>query len=195
MLSYDAGIISPQRSVEIDAQAFDIGKEMLMIYTRDQITISLGRFSPEDSYDQEYARSNGMAVVRRISGGSPIFTDRGQITITYVSPRENFPSKESSYEYFGKCLVEALNSLDIKAEYKPVNDVLLNGKKISGSAQYRDEKTVLMHGSLILKKGKHFDCLRPEKEVKYPVTSIEDECGFVPTRKELLDALEASFSD
>lgn len=190
----DAGKVSPERSVELDREAFAKGDEILIVYSRDGPTVSLGRFSSLDSIDCDFAKANNISIVRRISGGSAIFSDENQMTITMIADRKRFTDKEEAYSFFGECIVKALSTLGIDAQYKPVNDILLNGRKISGSAQYRNEYTVMVHGSLILGLDERFlKVLRPLKEIKHPVSSIEKECGLIPKRKELSDALETAF--
>ncbi len=94
--------------------------------------------------------------------------------------------------------MKTLAHLGIDATYKPVNDVLVDGMKISGCAQYRDRDKLLHHGTLILRlDSERMDkVLRPVKERKYPgLTSVEGSLGYVPEREEILRAFEKGFED
>lgn len=194
MYCEDAGFINPEDSVVFDRKLFSRGKEAFAIYSRNRPTVSLGRFGNGDCVAAEYR--NKVCVVKRISGGSPIFSDEKQIVITYVGDRKKFENKMESYEFFCGKIIDALNLLKIKCEYKPANDILLNGKKISGCAQYRNSKTVLIHGTLVLEKSNLLDTsVKQKKEKKTEVTSIKDECGFIPERKLIFESLKTSFSE
>ena len=92
--------------------------------------------------------------------------------------------------------MRTLAHLGIKAEYKPRNDVLVNGMKISGCAQYRDRERILHHGTLILRldSGKMDGVLKKVKERKYPrLTSVEESLGYIPDRKRIIEAFEEGF--
>ena len=113
-----------------------------------------------------------------------------------MTERTAFRDKEESYRTICGYLVDTLGILGIDAEYKPMNDVLVNGKKISGCAQYRDRDTLLHHGTLILKLDSDMmdGVLRPVKDRKYPgLTSVEEALGYVPERKEILKAFGEGF--
>ena len=159
--------------------------------------VSLGRFNPVDEYvDLNFAERNGITVIRRMSGGSAIYSDRDQLVFTFVTERTAFRDKEESYRTICGYLVDTLGILGIDAEYKPMNDVLVNGKKISGCAQYRDRDTLLHHGTLILRLNSDMmdGVLRPVKDRKYPgLTSVEEALGYVPGRKEILKAFGEGF--
>ena len=132
-----------------------------------------------------------------MSGGSAIYSDQDQLVFTVVTDRSTFDDKMESYEVICGCLVGTLAHLGIKAEFKPRNDVLVNGMKISGCAQYRDRETLLHHGTLILKlnDGMMDGSLKIVKERKYPrLTSVEETLGYVPERKKIAEAFEKGFS-
>lgn len=193
----DLGIISPEEGLMAEERLFSEGRDSVIIYTRDRPTVSLGRFNVlEDSMDTDFAERNGISVVRRISGGSAIYSDSDQLVFSVVTDRSRFASKTDSYEALCGCLVRTLAHLSIKAEYKPRNDVLVNGMKISGCAQYRDRERILHHGTLILRldSGKMDGVLKKVKERKYPrLTSVEESLGYIPDRKRIIEAFEEGF--
>ena len=73
-------------------------------------------------------------------------------------------------------IIAGLASLGVKAEYKPINDVLVDGAKISGSAQMRRWGVVLQHGTLILDldRDKMYGALRTDPDKKTRVTSLAE---------------------
>jgi len=199
MIVRDRGVISPQDALDLEERLFS-GKEYgVTVYTRDRPTVSLGRFNrAEECVDIDFAEKNDIAVVRRKSGGSAIYSDPKQLVFSVVVPRSEFDSKMDSYKVICNCLVKTLAHLKIDAEFKPRNDVLVNGKKISGCAQFRDRETLLHHGTLILSLDQRMmDCaIKPVKERKYPgMTSVEEILGEVPERKRIIEAFEKGFKD
>lgn len=169
-----------------------------MIYSRNRPTVSLGRFADvEESLFIDNVKKNDVTVIRRLSGGSAIFCDENQITYSVVVERDRFDSKEEAYRTICSCVVSALTSLGVRAVYKPVNDILVDGKKISGSAQYRDQGHLMQHGSIILRLDQRTmdSVLRPLKKRKYPgLTSVEEALGRIPRREEMISALVSGFS-
>ena len=198
MFFKDHGIVSPDEGLMLEERIFREREPCLILYTRDRPTVSLGRFNAVDEYvDTSFTEKNDIAVVRRMIGGSAIYSDRDQLVFTVITERSSFADKMDSYRIICNCLVETLAHLGIKAEYKPRNDVLVDGMKISGCAQYRDRETLLHHGTLILKLNKDMmdGSLRMVKERKYPrLTSVEESLGYVPERKKIAEAFEKGFS-
>lgn len=199
MIFQDLGEISPEESIRIENSLFeDRSGNHLTIYSRNRPTVSLGRFNdPDASIDMKYARDHNIAVVRRISGGSAIYCDPHQLTYSLIVERDSFSSKEESYEVVCNCLIDTLAHIGITAEFKPRNDVLVNGMKISGCAQYRNRDSILHHGSLILKLDSETmdSVLKPVKDRKYGrLTSVEEVLGTVPSREALDDAFRKGFS-
>ena len=198
MFLTDHGIVSPDEGLMLEERLFRERKSCMILYTRDRPTVSLGRFNNADEYvDTPFTEKNNVTVVRRMSGGSAVYSDSDQLVFTMITDRSSFSDKMDSYKVICNCLVDALAHLGIKAEYKPRNDVLVGGMKISGCAQYRDRETLLHHGTLILKlNDKMMDgSLKRVKERKYPrLTSVEESLGYVPERKKIAEAFEKGFS-
>ena len=197
MIVTDFGIVSPDEGLRLEDRLFSERKDTVAIYTRDRPTVSLGRFNRlEECVDTRYAEDKGISIVRRRSGGSAIYSDRDQLVFTVITKRSAFPSKIDSYRAICGCLIDTLAHLGVSAEYKPRNDVLVNGMKISGCAQYRDRDTLLHHGTLILRLDSRTmdDVLIRVKDRKYPrLTSLEECLGYIPDRKTVVEAFEKGF--
>jgi lipoate-protein ligase A len=173
------------------------------LYRRDRPTVSLGYFErAEDAVDLDAARRHGVQLVRRMSGGSAIFTDPGQIIYGIIVDKGAVPeSPNDTFEFVCTGLVEALRRLGLAAEFKPVNDVLVNKRKISGSAQIRKMDVVLQHGTLMVDTDFDlmFEVLRTKKKErsKESVTSLARELGAAPpmadVKKALVDGFAAVF--
>ena len=100
-------------------------------------------------------------------------------------------------------LVNALIALGMAAEFKPINDIAVNGRKISGNAQTRRFHGILQHGTLLCEVNPHLMfrlLLVPDEKIRDKmiaaveerVTSIKREMGTVD-RERVTDALVAGF--
>ncbi len=201
----DSGTVDPARSVATDeailmARHQRIVPNTLHFYVRDRPTVSLGYFEKEEeAIDVAAAQARNVAVVRRASGGSAIYTDPGQLIYALVIDDEIAP--ESLEEMFRQTcggIVKALDVLGVKAEFKLVNDVLVNGRKISGSAQLRRWDVVLQHGTLMIETDVDlmFEVLRSRKRGrnKDSVTTLAKELGEVPTMDRVKHAMVEGIS-
>lgn len=98
----------------------------------------------EINYD--YVKNNNIKVVRRQSGGGAVFHDLGNINFTFISCNEN---SFSDFKKFTMPIINALKGLGIDAEFSGRNDLLIDGKKFSGNAQYNYQNKVMHHGTLL----------------------------------------------
>lgn len=104
----------------------------------------------------ETAARLNVNIVRRSSGGGTIFTDMGTLLYTFIVPcprhadaSEEYDYKEISFTIVSRPMVAALNRLGIPAKLEGRNDILLDGKKVSGLAQRISNHCLCSHGSLL----------------------------------------------
>lgn len=196
----DLGTVPPEYGAAADAVVFDEVSEhrslpTLHVYSRDNPTISLGRFRDLDKDVRKDAVEHlGLSVVRRISGGSTILTGTSQIIYSFTV-KDIFLNKKDSYTKICGRVASALNHIGLDAEYKEPNDVLVEGMKISGGAQYRSKGYLIQHGTLIVEPEPLIDAvLTPIKDRKYSRTTSISEClGHYIPRKDVVNALRTSF--
>ncbi|MFH1590609.1 MAG: biotin/lipoate A/B protein ligase family protein [archaeon] len=178
----------------------------IRFYAWEPSAVSIGYFQGlSNEVDMEACEKAGVDVVRRRTGGGAVYHDRdGEITYSIVGPLSLFPSDIiGSYRMICGHVVDALRLLDIPAEFAPINDIQVEGKKISGSAQTRRNGVLLQHGTLLLDVDvdRMFSLLRVGKEkiadkliksVKKRVTSIQDFGVF--SKDDVRNALKEAFS-
>jgi lipoate-protein ligase A len=114
--------------------------------------VSIGYFqSMKDEVNLETCRELGVNCIRRWTGGGAVYHDaKGEITYSLIAPASLFPKNIiKSYEVICGWIVDGLKTLGIDAIFSPVNDVLVEGKKISGSAQTRRGGILLQHGTVL----------------------------------------------
>ncbi len=95
----------------------------------------------------ELVKERKIDVVRRQSGGGAVFHDVGNFNFTFIlnDAKEDF----ANFSKFTTPVVELLNELGVNAEASGRNDILIDGAKISGNAQYNYQDRLLHHGTLI----------------------------------------------
>lgn len=97
--------------------------------------------------DHHFAEANNIAVVRRITGGGAVYHDLGNVNYSLlVHKRQPGPD---SFARFASPVVEALQKMGINAAFSGRNDIEVDGKKISGSAQCCFQNRTLFHGTLL----------------------------------------------
>lgn len=94
----------------------------------------------------EYVKEHNIPVVRRQSGGGAVFHDLGNINFTFIA---NDKKGFSDFKRFTQPIINLLRTLDIDATFSGRNDLLIDGKKFSGNAQYNYKSRVMHHGTLL----------------------------------------------
>jgi len=116
-------------------------------------TVSIGYFQRlGEEVDLDKAMQLGVGYVRRISGGGSVLHEHEvtySIVVSEMDPRIPSDIQESIQLICGG-IIRGLRELGVDAEFKPVNDVVVGGRKVSGSAQTRKFQTVLQHGTVLL---------------------------------------------
>ncbi len=155
----------------MQAVSMRLAPPTLRFYGWDPAALSLGYFqSAAKEIDVDACKAQGIDVVRRMTGGRAILHDR---ELTYsVIISEEYPgmpeSVSESYKMLSMGLLEGMRCLDIDAQLasdktlKPRDlssgacfdapssyELVVDGKKVVGSAQVRQKGTILQHGSII----------------------------------------------
>ena len=86
--------------------------------------------------DTDYCRKNDIGVFRREVGGGTVFIDRDQLLIQLVlgRGRDDVPAGQTNFfrRFLGP-VQEAYKAFGVDSEFRPINDLLARGKKISGT--------------------------------------------------------------
>jgi lipoate-protein ligase A len=140
-------------------------------------SVVLGRF--EDVIGEvnvDYCLINDIAIVRRHSGGGTVYHDEGNLNITLVLPRVYGGRLTLCYDILKDLLASTLNSLKLKDITTTSNEVLVNGKKVSGMAGSLTKYSLLCHSTLLVSSDliKLRSSLR---RLKREVTKLSDEVG------------------
>jgi lipoate-protein ligase A len=131
----------------------------LRFYTWKPSAVSIGRF--QDVYNEvhvENCRRRKVDIVRRITGGGTVYHDSDdEITYSVVVKETDFGTTDvvQAYNMISGGLIEVAKILGVKADFNPGDprncpSIAVNGKKISGSAQFHRHGVLLQHGTFLL---------------------------------------------
>ena len=124
---------------EVEGEAFFVWRvEPTVIYGRNQVL--------ENEVNIEYCSEHKVDIVRRKSGGGCVYSDMGNIMLSYVSGRGNV---SEVFDRYLTALSDALRALGVPAEKSGRNDILVEGRKISGNAFHQLPDRSIVHGTLL----------------------------------------------
>ncbi len=94
-----------------------------------------------------YCRDNGIGMFRRKSGGGCIYADRGNVMMSYITDSDG--GVGFTFNRYTGLIVLALQRLGIDARATGRNDILIDGRKVSGTAFYRTGGRSIVHGTML----------------------------------------------
>ncbi|MGH7669022.1 MAG: lipoate--protein ligase, partial [Gemmatimonadaceae bacterium] len=90
----------------------------------------------------------GIRVVRRISGGGAVYHDPGTLNFSFMTG--DVAGHFGRFDRFTEPVVDVLRELGVPAALGGRNDILADGRKISGNAQFASGPRMLSHGTLLV---------------------------------------------
>jgi lipoate-protein ligase A len=157
----------------------------LDIFWRNSPVVVVGR--NQDAFaeaGEDYLKAHGIRLVRRITGGGAVYHDLGNICYTHIRDY-NGPV---DFARFARPMVEELNKLGVPAEFAGRNDILVGGKKISGTAETVWKGRLLHHGTLLYDVDmRHLTGVLRVSEEKYEGRGIASVAARVTNIKPLFE--------
>jgi lipoyl(octanoyl) transferase len=154
--------------VALMRRARETGEWVLRVYTWEAPALSLGRNQPaRGRYDERRAERDGIAIVRRPTGGRALLHHR-EVTYSVTAPAGDAGSLRESYARINALLLDWLRRLGVDArlaepasraavpslapcfEAPAAGEIVAGGRKLVGSAQWRDAGALLQHGSILV---------------------------------------------
>ncbi len=130
-------------------------------------TVIIGRNQDlEAEVNLEYCRNHGVEVVRRKSGGGCVYSDKGNLMISFISRRGEV---SEVFDRYLDALTDCLKTLGLDAYKSGRNDVMVGDRKVSGNAFHMLPDRSIVHGTLLYSTD--FDAL--ETAIRPPVEKLE----------------------
>lgn len=136
-----------------------------VIYGRHQVR--------EQEVNDAYCAEHGIRVVQRQSGGGCVYADEGNVMVSYISPSTH---SQEVFDEFLRLLSGAFMQMGYEAVTTQHNDILVNGRKVSGTACYTTPTGTVVHASILY--DVNLDALQQaitptaEKLAKHAVQSV-----------------------
>ena len=155
----------------------------------------------------DYCREHGIDINRRVTGGGAIFFDENQLGWEVFCDKAFFDIPLPNARLFkALCdpVVQALGMLNIRAEFRPRNDIEVNGRKISGTGGTESDGAFMFQGTMLV----DFDVETMLRALKIPVeklkakeidsvkdrvTCLKWELGAVPAMENIKQAIQSGF--
>lgn len=191
------------------ARARQTGESVLRVYEWSAPTLSLGRNQRAAGlYDVAAAARAGVAFVRRATGGRALLHHR-EITYSITAPAERDASIRESYESINRLLIDGLSRLGVRAspatgrgtalapgvtpcfEVPAKGELVVGGRKLVGSAQWRDAGALLQHGSMLVDDDQSLAVSLLRSPVPPPArpATLREAMGRAPDAAEVMEAL------
>ncbi|AWB26283.1 lipoate--protein ligase family protein [Halococcoides cellulosivorans] len=149
--TYDEATQQALERVLLDRVADGAIGPTLRIWYRDRPAVALGRYQAyADEVAADYVASEGISVVRRITGGGAMFVQPERvITYSLYLPADRVTDDiRQSYSDLDRWAIETLQELGLDAFHEPLNDIAHEEGKIGGSAQRRTDDAILHHTTM-----------------------------------------------
>ncbi|MBQ6939390.1 MAG: lipoate--protein ligase [Muribaculaceae bacterium] len=93
-----------------------------------------------------YCKENNIAIFRRKSGGGCVYSDMGNIMLSYIKDGD---SVGFVFDTYMRRIAFALQKAGIVAQVSGRNDILVDGRKVSGNAFYQLPGRSIVHGTML----------------------------------------------
>ena len=123
-------------------------EDVLLFYVNASAIIIGRNQNTVEEIATDVVEARGITVVRRVSGGGAVYHDLGNLNFSFMT--SDVQQRFNRYEHFTRPVIEVLKQLGVPAELGGRNDVLADGRKISGNAQFASGNRMLSHGTLLL---------------------------------------------
>lgn len=207
---YFLDAVSWQHSQALYHAAAHLGREALFILRPATPYVCIGYHQDAQmEIDLEFTRQNNIPVFRREVGGGAVYLDGAQLFFQLIIDPKRPGVPANIAEFYRKFLVpviETYRAFGVPAEYRPVNDIMAKGRKISGTGAAQIEDRWVLVGNWL----QDFDyetmskCLRvPDEKFRDKVyktmsenlTTFQRETGGSPSNQALAEEVFRHYAE
>ncbi|MBM7586453.1 lipoate-protein ligase A [Bacillus pakistanensis] len=144
------GITDPRINLAIEEYALknlDINETYLLFYINEPSIIIGKNQNTIEEINTDYVDRQGLHVVRRLSGGGAVYHDKGNLNFSFITKDDG--ESFHNFQKFTEPVIKALKKLGVDAELSGRNDIVAEGRKISGNAQFSTKGRMFSHGTLL----------------------------------------------
>lgn len=125
-----------------------VNDEPLLLFYVNAPSVIVGRNQNVfEEVNFDYVLKQDIPVLRRLSGGGTVYHDPGNLNYSLISPDQILLN---NYTAFTRPVINALREVGLTAELRNRSSIFVDGKKISGNAQYATAGRLVSHGTLLL---------------------------------------------
>lgn len=141
-----------------------VSRPTLLLYVNSESVVIGKHQNPFKQVNVPYCLKNNILICRRYSGGGTVYHDHGNLNYAFIDVRS--PERFGiDYDLYTIPIRDFLRSFQLNAEVSERHDILVDGFKVSGTAQHlhQKRKVVLHHGTLLIrsKLDQLGDALKP----------------------------------
>lgn len=169
---------------------------------RNPPTVVVGRFQDiRATVNVSMCRQLGVPVLRRVSGGGTVYQDYGNLNYSVIIHKSSFNGElenvEKSYDVLCGGITEGLRELGVNA-YTHKGNIIIGGKKVSGSTQHRLYDVILHHGTLLVTADLNvLGNVLGETDIEERLTNLQDiiphRMSINQVKKAIIDGFEKKF--
>ena len=112
--------------------------EPSVIFGRNQVA--------EREVNLDYCRANGIRTFRRKSGGGCVYADMHNVMLSYITSDE---AVGFTFQKYVTLVLHGLRQIGVEATAGGRNDIMIGGRKVSGSAFYHLPGRSIVHGTML----------------------------------------------
>jgi lipoate---protein ligase len=207
---YFLDAVSWEYSQALYHAAAHLGREALIVLRPATPYVCIGYHQDaQQEIDLDFTRANNIPVFRREVGGGAVYLDGQQLFFQLIirHDRPGVPANIAQfYKKFLGPVIDTFIKFGVPAEYKPVNDIITNGRKISGTGAAQIDDMLILVGNFIqdFNYGMMSKCLKvPDEKFRDKVyktmyenlTTMLRETGKIPANKDLGDELSRRYGE
>jgi lipoate-protein ligase A len=142
--------------------------DFIFLYTNSPSLIIGKHQNAMGEINENFVRKQKIPVVRRLSGGGAVYHDEGNLNFCFIQNGEQ--GKLVDFARYTKPIVDYLETLGTRVQRNERNNLLIEGRKISGNAEHLFKNRVLHHGTLLFNS----DLEKLDDAIKVDLKSIQD---------------------